>query len=176
MSRIDTEILKTIVAIFTDGGVIKKNPSAIGGTWAFVCVDAQNEKIYEESGVVPAPNGKSITNNQTEIIAIIKALEAMPENWNGILFSDSKISLGRVFEGWKMEGLTTNIIARAIAAKNRAGKDVKPILLQGHPTKKMLVFKSRHADFNRKINQPLRRCRKVSRRHRQEKKSSGFAP
>lgn len=140
MSKIDSEILKTVVAAFTDGGVIKKNPSVIGGTWAFVLVNANNENVYEESGVVPATATRSITNNQTEQIAIVKALEILPENWTGALFTDSKIARGRVFLGYKTENLPTNIITRTLAARNRLGK-ISTVIFEGHPTKNCLQSK-----------------------------------
>lgn len=123
-----------IIAVYADGGVILKNLSAIGGTWAFCGVDAEGNRVIEGGGVVPATSKTLITNNHTEQIAIIKALEAMPDGWNGTVYSDSMIALGRVFKGWRGKNLPSNVVERTKAAMARMGK-VEHVLLQGHPTK-----------------------------------------
>lgn len=123
-----------IVAVFCDGGVIQKNPSSIGGTWAWCGVDADGNRIVERGGVCPAPDGRLITNNHTEQIAIVKALEFLPDGWSGVCHSDSMVALGRVFLGWATKNLPANIIYRTTAARLRMGQ-MKFVLLQGHPTK-----------------------------------------
>lgn len=128
------EILAKVAALYTDGGVIKKNPSVIGGTWAFVAVDADGHRLFEQSGIVPAPPSRPVSNNHTEQIAITKALEAMPDGWSGTVYSDSQIALGRVFRGWKENNLPRNISERSRAALARMGH-IRTVLLQGHPTK-----------------------------------------
>lgn len=126
-----------IVALYTDGGVIGKNPSTIGGTWAWCGVDENGEQVIHRGGVVPCV-GKPITNNHTEQIAITLALEAMPDGWSGTVYSDSQVALGRVFKGWKEKNLPRNISERSTAAVKRLGK-ITPVLLQGHPTKADLL-------------------------------------
>ena len=126
-----------IAAIYADGGVILKNPSNIGGTWAWVGVDKNGNRLIEESGVVPAPSGRPVSNNHTEQIAITKALEAMEDGWSGTVYSDSNIALGRVFKGWREKNLPRNISERSRIAVQRLGK-IEAVLLQGHPTKKDL--------------------------------------
>ncbi len=123
-----------IVAVYADGGVILKNPSTIGGTWAFCAVDAEGNQVIEQGGVVLATATRPITNNQTEQMAIVKGLEAMPDGWSGTVYSDSMIALGRVFKGWRGKNLPSNVIERTTAAMARMGK-VEYVLLQGHPTK-----------------------------------------
>lgn len=122
------------IALYCDGGVVGKNPSPIGGTWAWCGVDESGARIIERGGFVPSPNGRPITNNHTEQIAIVLALEAMPEGWVGMVCSDSMVALGRVFQGWKCKNLPANIERRARAAVTRLGP-IKTMLLQGHPTK-----------------------------------------
>lgn len=129
--------LSKVVAIFADGGVISKNPSQIGGTWAWCGIDADGNRIVERAGAVAAPASRPITNNHTEQIAITLALEAVPEGWNGIVHSDSMIALGRVFKGWREANLPQNISHRSTNAVRRLGS-IKTVLLQGHPTKKDL--------------------------------------
>ncbi|HMV87215.1 MAG TPA: hypothetical protein PLD20_13070 [Blastocatellia bacterium] len=121
-------------ALYCDGGVIQKNPSTIGGTWAWCGVDAEGKRIIERGGVCPAPRGIPITNNHTEQIAITLALEAMPDGWSGTVYSDSMVALGRVFQGWRTKNLPANISRRSAEAVARLGK-IEFVLLQGHPTK-----------------------------------------
>jgi ribonuclease HI len=123
-----------VVAIYADGGVIRKNPSDIGGTWAWCGVDADGNRVIERGGVCPAKPGQFITNNHMEQIAITLALEAMPEGWTGKVCSDSMIALGRVFKGWREKNLPVNVSQRSAAAAARLGK-IEAVLLQGHPTK-----------------------------------------
>lgn len=125
-----------IIALYCDGGVIKRNPSHIGGTWAFCGINAEGERVLSRGGVVPA-NGKPVTNNHTEQIAITLALEAMPDGWSGVVYSDSQIALGRVFKGWSTKNLPRNISERSKAALRRLGK-VRYVHLKGHPTKEEL--------------------------------------
>ncbi len=127
-----------IVAVYCDGGVIKKNPSEIGGTWAWCGVNADGARVVEFGGVVPAPQGRKITNNHTEQIAICKALEWLPEGWSGTVYSDSQVALGRVFLNWATFNLPANIAQRCNAARLRLGK-LQFRLLQGHPTKAELA-------------------------------------
>jgi len=126
--------MSEIVALYCDGGVIGRNPSEAGGTWAWCAVDGQGQRVIERGGFVPSPAGRAITNNHTEQIAIVLALEAMPECWTGMVCSDSQIALGRVFRGWKTKNLPANIVRRAEAAVARLGH-IRPTLLQGHPTR-----------------------------------------
>jgi ribonuclease HI len=123
-----------IVALYADGGVILKNPSTIGGTWAWCAVDADGNRVIESGGAVPAKNDYPITNNHMEQIAITLALEAMPDGWSGTVYSDSMIALGRVFKGWKLKNLPSNVAKRSAAAMARLG-EIQTVLLQGHPTR-----------------------------------------
>jgi ribonuclease HI len=136
-----SEELSRVVALYADGGVIQKNPSIIGGTWAWCATDSENpkfgERVIGRGGVVPYVN-RPISNNHTEQIAITLALEAMPDGWSGIVYSDSQIALGRVFQSWRTKNLPDNIIRRSAAAVARLGK-IRFVLLQGHPTKDDLI-------------------------------------
>lgn len=123
-----------IVALYADGGVIRKNPSDIGGTWAWCGVDAAGNRVIERSGAFPAPDSRPVSNNHTEQIAITLALEAMPDGWSGSVYSDSQIALGRVFKNWRETNLPANISQRSAKAVKRLGK-IQTVLLQGHPTK-----------------------------------------
>lgn len=126
--------MSEIVALYADGGVISKNPSTLGGTWAWCAVDVEGNRVIERYGSIPARNGRPITNNHTEQIAITLALEAMPDRWTGVLYSDSNVAIGRVFDNWGTKNLPANISDRSRAVRARLGK-VTAVLLQGHPTK-----------------------------------------
>ena len=129
-----TEIIK----LFTDGGVLGRNPSLQGGTWAFCAADKLDRRVLEMSGFVLAPTGEVMTNNHTEQLAIVRGLEAMPSGWCGTVYSDSAIALGRVFCGHRCNGLPAWIQARTQSAMARLG-DVRFAQVKGHPTKKELL-------------------------------------
>jgi ribonuclease HI len=131
--QIHPDIVRRVVTLYADGGVVGKNPSDIGGTWAWCGVDAEGTRIVGRGGFVPAC-GRPITNNHTEQIAITLALEAMPDGWSGTVCSDSMIALGRVFKGWREKNLPRNISARSASALARMGR-IETVQLQGHPTK-----------------------------------------
>lgn len=125
---------RIVTELYTDGGLIDRNPSKLGGTWAFVAVNGNGAPLYTGYGYVPSPEGREITNNHMEQIAIIKALESVPDGWSGKVCSDSQIALGRVFMGWATRNLPGNIITRTEAALARVGR-ITWELIQGHPTK-----------------------------------------
>lgn len=120
-------------AIFTDGGVIRVNPSPVGGTWAW-CLVEDGEQRATGSGVI-APRGRvaQITNNQTELLAIVRALEAMPSGWTGTLCSDSATALGWTFLGYRNDKAPPALIARFEAARKRLGR-IQIVHLAGHPS------------------------------------------
>jgi hypothetical protein len=91
----------TIVALFADGGLASKNPSPIGGVWAWCGVNANNERIIQRSGFTPPGKKGTVSNNNSELIALVLALEAMPEGWTGKVCSDSKVALGILFWNYK---------------------------------------------------------------------------
>lgn len=128
------DLFNLVSHLYCDGGVIEKNPSHIGGTWAWCGVDINGNRVIGDSGYVPSPKGRLITNNHTEQIAIVKALEAMPDGWRGTVCSDSMIALGRVFQGWRQRNLPNNIIKRTYDVLGRLGH-ISTVHLQGHPTK-----------------------------------------
>lgn len=141
--------MKEVVALYCDGGVIGRNPSTVGGTYAWCGVDAHGNRVLTHGGIVEVVDDRPVTNNWTEQIAIVRALESMPDGWSGTVYSDSQIALGRVFLGWKTSNLPSNIKQRGIDALKRLGT-VKHVLLQGHPTKADLI-----AGIGKKRNLPV---------------------
>jgi ribonuclease HI len=131
-------------ALYTDGGVIGKNPSPIGGTWAWCLIENGEDFKRCGSGIVLPEDGVDgkVTNNVTELTAILEGMESLPESWQGVICSDSQITLGRVFEGWRLAGVPDPLYERLEAIRGRLRGDlarVKFQLLQGHPTRADLV-------------------------------------
>lgn len=132
---------RTIAALYADGGVIGTNPSTLGGTWAYVLVDDDGQSLDEQSGIVTAAGAGvgAVTNNYTEFLALVLGMEALPEGWRGTIFSDSMISLGRLFRGWKMTGIPAPLVKRGGIALQRLDLvNVRHVLLDGHPTRAQL--------------------------------------
>jgi ribonuclease HI len=125
-----------IESLYADGGTVGANPSQIGGTWAWCAVDENDNRVAEGSGFVPAFI-HPISNNYTEFLALLLGLEAMEEGWSGKVYSDSQLTLGRFFQGWKNRNIPDEFIFRAQKALNRLGK-ITPVLLSGHPSKNEL--------------------------------------
>ncbi len=127
--------------LYADGGVIGRNPSPLGGTWAFRLLD--NRKVIDEqAGVITPEQAKlpSITNNLTEMVALVRGLQALPEDWTGTIYSDSQVTLGRVFMGWKWNNIPLWLHHEYQAARKRLvhWDELQYVLLDGHPTRAQL--------------------------------------
>ena len=134
------EICKA-VEIYADGGLISSNPSSEGGTWAWCWVDAYGQKINEGSGLLLPQDGMDlITNNNTEVYALTKALESLPAGWSGKVLSDSQCALGWLFWGWRVDSIPLPIRNPFLVQQQRHDLSLMTgILLDGHPTKKQLA-------------------------------------
>jgi len=128
--------------LYTDGGVIGGNPSFTGGTWAFAAVKDNADPWKIGHGmIVPRQMGTPVIgNNQMELLAVIRGLQAMPEDWCGIICSDSQITLGRIFKKWKLNNIPKWMIAELMIEKSRLKywNMFQSLLLCGHPTKEDL--------------------------------------
>lgn len=128
------------VRVYTDGGVIKRNPSVIGGTWAYVQTDERDQDVFEASGfVTPEQIGKpDVSNNVTELLAVLEAMEALPKGWAGEILTDSMVTLRRVRRTRKqaqLHGVPESMRLRLARCKRRLG-GYTVSLLGGHPNKK----------------------------------------
>jgi ribonuclease HI len=96
--------------LYTDGYTIGYNPSRIGGTWAFVLVE-RGRVVEQVTGVVVPDDvdTRGVTNNQVELLAVLKGLEFAREQGYkiGTVYSDSQITLGRVFQNWSLKNIPT---------------------------------------------------------------------
>jgi ribonuclease HI len=74
------------VALYADGGLVDSNPSFVAGCWAWIAVDKKGEMTDCATGVVPAEGmlrSTGVGNNLMETVALVYALEALPEGWTG---------------------------------------------------------------------------------------------
>jgi ribonuclease HI len=138
------------IRLYSDGGCITKNPSSVGGTWAYLQVDCAGPTILkEESGLLLAGylGLPKITNNLTELEAAVRALESVPDGWDGTLFTDSFITLCRISrDKTKFNGIPYPLVNRVDAVRKRLGK-FQVVLLGGHPTKAELEKGLRHDNY-----------------------------
>jgi ribonuclease HI len=171
-----------IMKLFTDGGLVGRNPSSVGGVWAYCIVDDKDEAVTLASGFVPAPQGREITNNHMEMIAAVKGFEALlgllphPADWTGEFWSDSQVTIMRLFQGAKWNNVPANVRNRAETMIEAFGlgknPNIKPILCAGHPTKKELAAGIKNKEgkdypvsvFNKYCDDA---CRKESKAHKQ---------
>lgn len=123
--------------LYVDGGVIRKNPSEIGGTWA-VRILRDGLPIVSTGGVITPKQARlpKITNNLTEMYALIRGLELLPNQWTGTIYSDSQVTLGRAFLGWKWHNipLWLHHDYQAQRARLVCWNEFTHVLLDGHPT------------------------------------------
>lgn len=129
--------------LFADGGVILKNPSPVGGTWAYRHVADNDDVINEFAAVITLAEAKvkAVTNNQTEMLAVINGLAILPDNWIGTVCSDSKITLGRLFWGWRWSEIPLWLIEEHDRQRARLVhfEKFQVLLVDGHPTKAQLA-------------------------------------
>jgi hypothetical protein len=94
--------------------MIGQNPSPIGGTWAWCMVNADGTRTRHAYGyVTPADLGTpTVSNNHTELLALVLGLEALPAGWAGTVYSDSWVSLQRVFLAAKLANVPPWLVDR----------------------------------------------------------------
>lgn len=126
-------------SLYADGGVVGRNPSPFGGTWAW-CLVEDDQLVCEDSGLILPQDGygHKLTNNVSELFALCSALEAMSEGWRGVVHSDSEVTIGRVFLGWALRGVPPRLVEQLRRVQLRLQFDLRGlrwVLLQGHPTR-----------------------------------------
>lgn len=149
-----------ILEVYADGGQILASPSPYGGTWAFVMV-ADGVVVDEESGLLlPHHLGtRRVTNNDAEMYALLRALEAAPDGADVAAHSDSECTLkrfARIARGQRpTKTMHPELSERAEWAFDRLGV-VTFAHLKGHPTKEDLA--RGHNDKGQKVSQHQVRC------------------
>jgi hypothetical protein len=91
--------------------------------------------------VTPAElDAPAVTNNHTELLALVLGLEALPVGWAGTVYSDSWVSLQRVFLAAKLANVPPWLVERLqTLQKSGALKQMTYTLLDGHPTRAELA-------------------------------------
>lgn len=76
--------------------------------------------------------GWTVSNNLMELMALVRGLEALPDDWCGTVNSDSSYALGILFRGWKLgDHIPHWIRERMGRALRRLGAECTPRLLDG---------------------------------------------
>jgi ribonuclease HI len=129
-----------ITELYVDGGVIGANPSMIGGTYAYRLIDEEGVFLGRGHVLTTFQVGGPVTNNQTEMMALLEGMRRLPDHFAGKIFSDSQVTLGRAFMGWKWKNIPAwmHTIYQEQRARLTYWDDIQYVLLDGHPTKKQL--------------------------------------
>lgn len=132
--------LRSCTKLFTDGGMIGKNPSADGGTWCYVAADDNDCIVHRDDGVVTPDQFcmKAISNNFTELYAVLMGMTWLPEGWSGTIYTDSGVTKARLLRAKSFNGIPYNVLRSFLAERKRLGA-FKVILLGGHPTRNDLT-------------------------------------
>ncbi len=88
--------------------------------------------------ILPAEcDDQPVGNNVAELRAAVEALVVMPGDWRGTLYSDSQVTLGRLFDGWPLRGVPVDLAWRTQQLREwlRRFGQVRGVLLQGYPTR-----------------------------------------
>ncbi len=130
-----------IAHLYTDGGVIQKNPSPIGGTWAY-CIVIDNIVHSSGSGVIGVSSDwPTVSNNYSEMMAMIRGLEAI--STYRVLFDvscDSAVTIGRIVNSYAWRNLPNDLVLRYQKLRERFNdfKGIDFVQLDGHPTRDQL--------------------------------------
>lgn len=129
-----------IKELYVDGGVIAVNPSPFGGTYAYRLVMDDGQCVGAADVVTVAQMGGLVTNNQTEMLALLEGLKHLPTDWTGTIYSDSMVTLGRAFSGFKWKNIPVWMHKLYQVERKRLihWDQIKHVQLDGHPTRKQL--------------------------------------
>lgn len=93
------------VNAYSDGGQLSANLKDVGsihgGTWGCVWTDKDDNRVQEAHGTVlpnKAIGRMGVTNNDSEMIAALIALDNLPDDWRGTFHCDSIVTIGRIKE------------------------------------------------------------------------------
>jgi ribonuclease HI len=128
-----------MTGLFTDGGLYgDRNPSPVGGPWAFVYVDDDEIITYDCGFVSPLDYDTPVTNNITELEAAVRGLERyLHERGHKQpvdLYTDSMTTISRLRRPLrpKMKNVPDRLRQRLISITEVI--KVRTILVAGHPT------------------------------------------
>jgi hypothetical protein len=129
-----------VVDCYTDGGLAGRNPSAIGGSWAYALVSDNTVHMQCYGFVTPGEmDVPAVTNNLVELLAAVAALEALPLGWEGKLYTDSLCTQQRLITNRpELAGVPDVLESRLWDVRRKYGL-IPVVLLDGHPTRKQLL-------------------------------------
>jgi ribonuclease HI len=125
-------------ALYVDGGVIGSNPSTLGGTFACRLIMGGDVVVCEHSGsFAPSEGMCPVSNNHSELMAMLEGLKILPWNWRGTIWSDSKVTLLRTFCQGAMNNVPQWMVDSLCNQQARLvhWNQIFYGLLAGHPTK-----------------------------------------
>lgn len=131
-----------MITVACDGGLVGTNPSKLGGSYAWIHIGESGNSVAHASGIVTPEFLRitPVTNNHTELIAMLFAIENLPEGWSGAVLCDSYVTIRRVFYGGTMKNVPGWLVERVGAVMRRIDRvKCRPVLLDGHPTKDELA-------------------------------------
>lgn len=128
--------------LFAGGGVISGNPSEAGGTAAWVILECAGDGVIEKRGAcLIEPENGPVSNNYTEMEAVLLGMVYVVRNPRAYIVSDSLVTLRRLFEAvpWSSttDAAATEAQRRRLSNWVNAGyitADTRGILLAGHPS------------------------------------------
>lgn len=118
--------------LYTDGGVIGPNPSVHGLSWCFLHVTSGQVTCKRSGILTPMDLGiDRVSCNDAETIAVVRALESVPPDWSGTLFTDSMVARQRLLNGKVAGRLPDHLRGRV---QSLQGRQLRIELVAGHPT------------------------------------------
>lgn len=125
--------------VFADGGVVGANPSPLGGTWAYRVLRDQ-EIVHEEAGAIPPKYGP-VSNNLSELVAVLRGLEWVRMQGVPAVFvaSDSLITLRRICSDRAAWNGIPGLVREWAHEILREVEVCAAVLLDGHPTRAHLA-------------------------------------
>lgn len=135
-TRIDAEPVAGCVDLYADGGLTGKNPS-LGGTWAVRAVNDRGAMVAGAAGRFTAAELglTKVSCNVAEVLALVVALEMMPDGWAGRVWSDSVVALiTNHRRKYPVKWLPGELLDRILRNRERVGAPFW-YQLAGHPTR-----------------------------------------
>jgi ribonuclease HI len=125
------------VKLYADGGVINSNPSQLGGTWAWVHVDELGKLVRWDAGVITPKEAsvEAVSNNLTELLAVVNAIAATPPGWSGVICTDSKVTAMRITKGFIPHDPSVPRWLRRKLWGLKERRRWRVVLVRGHPNK-----------------------------------------
>lgn len=130
-----------ITSLYTDAGICLGSPSKLGGSWACVAINEQDEEVFRHSyHVRPHVFGlDAVENNLLETFALAQGIDHLPDRFTGQVWCDNLNAIRRQ----QTEDTGFKFVPdwlRKVIRKNRERFPALDLrLCGGHPTRKELA-------------------------------------